>query len=173
MKDAVHAIVDNVRLTAMVDASYVWNWNDPRHRIRNTNILLLNDPDTNSFEITWAKFGFGRPVNRDANEWDAGFELEFGAGREAQNVLSLTPDFLFHEPFNFAQAYVDLQVPTPYNPLLIRFGRQDGFIGTESLDTPTNPNYSLSYITNFTPFTVRASASAWTWARGSVTRSTS
>lgn len=153
LKDAVHAIVDNVHLTVMLDAAYVWNFNAPRNIRRDTQAFRLNDVDYNSFEITWAKLGAGRAVN-NKNEWDAGFELEFGAGREAQNVLSLTPGFLFQQPFNFAQAYVDLQLPTPYNPVLVRVGRQYGFMGTESLDTPVNPNFSLSYITNFTPFTV-------------------
>ncbi|HZU97721.1 MAG TPA: outer membrane beta-barrel protein, partial [Planctomycetota bacterium] len=148
----VKTLLERVALHGTLDLDYVYNVADPPG-ITDVNRLRLNDPDSNSFEVGWARLAVLRETTT-ANEWDAGFHLAFAAGREVVNTLSLDPHFLFQQPFNVAQAYVDLQMPTPVgNPLLIRAGRFYGWFGVESLDTALNPNFSLSWFTRFTPFT--------------------
>jgi hypothetical protein len=153
LRKAVSAGFYGIELHAFMDMGYVFNFNDPRNGRFNVNRLRLNDPDNNSFDLAWAKLAVLRNTT-NVNEWDVGFHLELAVGREAANTLSLDPHFLFQSAFNVAQTYVDLQMPTPVgNPLLIRVGRFYGWFGVESLDTPLNPNFSLSYFANFTPFT--------------------
>jgi hypothetical protein len=150
---SVLSILDKVRLTAVVDGAYIYNLNNPDPRRVDANLIRVDDPDHNTFELTWAKLGAGRGADTDKNDWDAGFRIEVAAGREVQKTLSLDPNFGFGSPINVAQAYAELQVPTPWNPVLLRAGRFYAWFGTESLDVPLNPNYSLSWLCQFTPFT--------------------
>jgi hypothetical protein len=152
LANVVKTLLERVAVHGTLDLDYVYNVADPPG-ITDVNRLRLNDPDSNSFEVGWVKLAVLRETT-SANEWDAGFHLAFAAGREVVNTLSLDPNFLFQQPFNVAQAYVDLQTPTPLgNPLLLRAGRFYGWFGVESLDTALNPNFSLSWFTRFTPFT--------------------
>lgn len=145
--------IGNVELHGSMLMNYVWNFNEPSNKRIGVNRFRLDDSDHNTFEITWAKLGFARPVS-GKNDWDAGGRLELAAGRLAQLTLSLDRNFLFNEVFNVAQAYVDGQIPTPWgNPILVRLGRSYSWFGVESLDVPLNPNFSLSYLFNYTPFT--------------------
>ncbi|MEZ0227191.1 MAG: hypothetical protein ACAI25_01080, partial [Planctomycetota bacterium] len=98
LREAVHAGAGGIRIKAMMDAAFTWNFADPRGRRRDVNALRVPDPDHDSFEVTWAKIGVGRATDGEANEWDAGFLVDFAFGREAQNTISTTPRFLFDEP---------------------------------------------------------------------------
>jgi hypothetical protein len=149
----ITTLIGNVELHGSMLMNYVWNFNDPSDKRIGVNRFRLSDPDHNTFEISWAKLGFARPVS-GKNEWDAGGRLELAAGRLAQLTLSLDRNFLFNEVFNVAQAFVDGQLPTPWgNPILFRLGRSYSWFGVESLDVPLNPNFSLSLLFNYTPFT--------------------
>lgn len=153
LRKAVGAAIPGLELHGTLDMDYVWNLNDPRKRRVDVNLLRVNDPDHDTFEVAWAKLALVRNVNA-SNEWDAGFHLAVAVGREVETTLSLDPHFLHGEAINLAQGYVDLQMPTPFgSPLLVRFGRFYSWFGAESLDTALNPNFSLSYFTTFTPFT--------------------
>lgn len=166
VSEAVSSKLDGVELHALVDGGYYFNTNNPARLKINTpppqtgtllrvgsNLLRVNDPDQNTFQLTYAKLAVGRPVS-GKNELDAGFQASVGFGREAETTLSLDKNFNPGAPVAPAELYADLQLPTPLNPVLLRVGRFYGFIGIESLDIPTNPNFSLSYFSNFTPFTM-------------------
>lgn len=148
----VTTLSEEIKLTALVSTSYTWNLaNPPFHR--DANRLRVNDPDHDTFELTYAKLGVYRDPSGE-NDWDAGFRAEFAAGRQVETTLSLDPEFNGGDELNLAQGYVVLQAPTPLDgPITITFGRFYGWFGIESLDTPTNPNFSLSHFSNFTPFT--------------------
>lgn len=152
---ALTTVISQVKATAMLSASYTWNLHDPLSTRRGANLLHVSDIDHNSFEVTYAKLGLYRDVSGQ-NEWDAGFRAEVAGGRLVEVTLSLDPNFNggTGRTFNLAQAYVVLQAPTPFGkPVSITAGRFYGWFGIESLDVPTNPNFSLSYFSNFTPFT--------------------
>lgn len=152
LRNVVLAVADQVKVTGLVSGSYTWNLADPPGR-RGTNLLRVSDPDHDTFAVTYAKLGLYRDPSGQ-NEWDAGFRAELAAGRLVEQTLSLDPDFNGGDEVNLANAYVQLQAPTPLGrPLTITAGRFYGWFGVESLDVPTNPNFSLSYFSNFTPFT--------------------
>jgi hypothetical protein len=151
LRNVVSAVADQVKVTGLVSGSYTWNLADPPGR-RGTNLLRVSDPDHDTFAVTYAKLGLYRDLSGE-NDWDAGFRVELAAGRLVEQTLSLDPDFNGGDEVNLANAYVQLQAPTPLGrPLTITAGRFYGWFGVESLDVPTNPNFSLSYFSNFTPF---------------------
>ncbi|HBP17487.1 MAG TPA: hypothetical protein DEA08_06810 [Planctomycetes bacterium] len=141
----------SVEVYGFVDAAYSFNLRDPSGR-RGRNRLRLNDPDHNSFGIPYAKLGLMRRVS-GLNELDAGFRFEIGAGRLAEEAFNQSGDVLGSGSLAIPQAHIDLQIPTPFNPLLLRVGRTYGWFGIESLDLPANPNYSLSHFAQFGPKT--------------------
>lgn len=152
LHDVVRAATSEVKVTGHLSASYTWNLADPPGR-RGLNSLRVDDPDHNSFEVTYAKLGFYRDPSGE-NEWDAGFRAEVAAGRLVEQTLSIDPRFNGGSTVNLANGYVSLQAPTPLGrPVTITAGRFYGWFGVESLDVGTNPNFSLSYFSNFTPFT--------------------
>lgn len=140
----------SIRLYGHVQASYTYNLVDPDQR-KGASRLRLSDPDHNAFGIPYAKVGLARALSR-RNEFDAGFRLEVGAGRMVEEVFE--DRTLGDRGITVPQAYVDLQLPTPYNPLQLRLGRQYSWFGVESLDLYKNPNFSLSPLTLAVPKTV-------------------
>ena len=141
----------SVEVYGFVDAAYSFNLADPSGR-RGRNAFRLSDPDHNTFGIPYAKLGLARRVS-GLNELDVGFRLEVGAGRMVEEAFNQSSDILGSGSIAIPQASVDLQLPTPYNPLLVRVGRTYSWFGIESLDLPSNPNYSLSHFAQFGPKT--------------------
>ena len=148
---ALRTAEEQIEVHGELVGSFVWNFNDPPGR-RGRNLLRVSDLDHDTFHVTWAKLGLSRSLSGE-NELDWGFALEVAAGRMVEGTLSLDPDFLGGEEINLANAYVELQVPTPHNPVSIRFGRAYGWFGVESLDLHASQTFSLSWLANFTPYT--------------------
>jgi len=139
-----------IRLYGHLQTSYTYNLADPDQR-KGANRLRLSDPDHNAFGVPYAKAGLSRALS-GRNELDAGFRLEVGAGRMIEEVFE--DPTLGNRGIAIPQAYVDLQLPTPYNPLQLRLGRQYSWFGVESLDLYKNPNFSLSPLALAVPRTV-------------------
>lgn len=144
------SVTDQVRVTGVAVAMGAWNLADPPGH-KNQNLLRVNDSDHASFTVSYAKLGLYREVSGDS--WDAGFRVEVGAGRMVEGVFSLDPDFNGGSEINLVQGHAQLQAPGPFGPLLLSAGRTYGWFGVESLDLVSNPNLSLSYFANFTPYT--------------------
>lgn len=140
-----------LELGGFVDASYTWNLADPPRR-RRANPLRVSDLDHDIPGIAYGKISLARALT-DANQWDWGGRVEFGAGTMVADVFSVDEDFFHEEGYNLPQFYLEGQIPTPHEPIRIQVGRAAGWFGVESLDLPDNPNFSLSYFSNFTPFT--------------------
>jgi hypothetical protein len=142
--------VGDVELHGSVDVGYTYN---PALDHGQTSRLRLATEDNDTFELEFAQLGFARPVAPE-NAWDGGGRLDVVYGRFVERTISLSPHFLEGEPINVAQAYVDLQAPTPLGrPLLVRAGRFIGWFGVESPILPLNVNFSVSYLFQATPFT--------------------
>ena len=140
----------SIRLYGHVQASYTYNLTDPDQR-KGANRLRLSDPDHNAFGVPYGKLGLVRSLS-GRNEFDAGFRFEVGAGRMVEEVFQ--DPTLGDRGITVPQAYVDLQLPTPYKALQLRLGRQYSWFGVESLDLYKNPNFSLSPLTLAVPKTV-------------------
>ena len=140
----------SISLHGHVQTSYTYNLADPDQR-KGANRFRLSDADHNAFGIPYAKIGLARALS-GRNELDAGFRLEVAAGRMVEEVFQ--DPTLGDQGITVPQAYVALQLPTPYNPLQLRLGRQYSWFGTESLDLYKNPNFSLSPLALAVPKTV-------------------
>jgi len=140
----------SIRLYGHVQTSFTYNLADPDQR-KGANRLRLSDPDHNAFGVPYAKVGLARALS-GRNEFDAGFRFEVAAGRMVEEVFE--DPTLGDRGITVPQAYVDLQLPTPYNPLQVRLGRQHSWFGVESLDLYKNPNFSLSPLALAMPKTV-------------------
>lgn len=140
----------SIRLYGHVQTSFTYNLADPDQR-KGANRLRLSDPDHNAFGVPYAKVGLARALS-GRNELDAGFRFEVAAGRMVEEVFE--DPTLGDRGITVPQAYVDLQLPTPYNPLQLRLGRQHSWFGVESLDLYKNPNFSLSPLALAMPRTV-------------------
>jgi len=148
---AVRTASEHIELHGEVVGSFTWNLNDPPGR-RGRSALRVSDLDHDTFHVTWAKLGLSRALSGE-DELDWGFALDVVAGRMVEGTLSLDPDFLGGEEINLGNAYVELQVPTPHNPVSIRVGRAYGWFGVESLDLHASQMFTLSWLANFTPYT--------------------
>lgn len=149
--EAALSAIAQLRLYGGVDVDYFWKIQDPHER-KDAIQLHSANPDHDTFEVAWSKLGVTRRMG-DANEWDAGFGFELDYGRLVQKTLSLDPRFLPDSPINSQFAYVDLKIPTPLNPVSLRCGRTQSWIGVETIDPFLNPNFSHSFFFNFSPFT--------------------
>ncbi|HBP17405.1 MAG TPA: hypothetical protein DEA08_06395 [Planctomycetes bacterium] len=140
----------SIQLYGHVQASFTTNLAAPSQR-KGANRLRLSDPDHNAFAIPYAKVGVARTLS-GLNEFDAGFRFEVGAGRMVEEVFE--DPTLGDRGVTIPQAYVDLQIPTPYRGLQLRLGRQYSWFGVESLDLYKNPSFSLSPLALASPRTV-------------------
>lgn len=141
-----------IQVAGFVDATYSWNLDEPDHR-KGANRYRLVDPDHNSFGIPYASLAMFRDVSR-VNELDAGFRVELASGRLVEEALS-EDGFLDSVPLDLPQAYVDLQLPTPWDlPIVVRVGRQYSFLGRETLNLAENGFVSLSPLATFGPKTL-------------------
>lgn len=148
---ALRAALERVEVHGFVNALFGYGIARPSGAHKEAFPLRVNDDDHDTFTVPSAKLGLARPV--EGRGWDVGFGLQVAAGRMVEDVFSVDPEFLGGEEINLAQGWFDLQVPTSHAPVLVRVGRTYGFFGVESLDLPDNPNLSLSYFANFTPYT--------------------
>jgi hypothetical protein len=149
--EAVFSATERLRLYGAIDASYFWKIQDPKI-IQDGIQLSTTTPDHDTFMVTWAKMGVTRQLT-DENEWDVGFAFDLAYGRLVQTTLSVDPKFLFNSAINSQNAFVDLKLPTPWNPVEVRFGRFPSWIGIEAIDPMLNPNFSHSFFFRNTPFT--------------------
>ncbi|MCO5170842.1 MAG: porin [Planctomycetes bacterium] len=148
---AVRAALDRVELSGFANALFMAGLARPREARKDAFPYRVNDTDHLTFSVPYCKLGVRREV--EGTEWDVGFAVAVGVGRMVPHVFSLDPDFLGGKEINLVEGWAELQVPTPLTPIRLRAGRVYGWFGFESLDVPDNPNLSLSYFTNFTPFT--------------------
>lgn len=150
----VEGVLSRIEIDGSLSASYGYNLADPEVR-RGANRTRLSDTDHNTVGVPYARLGLSRAVS-GLNEFDAGFRVDVGVGRLVQEALR--NDGLFTSSggstINLPQAYVEVQVPTALNPLLVRAGRTYSYFGNETLDLGKNLNFSLSPLATYGPKTL-------------------
>src|SRR4029077_4629513 len=93
------------------------------------------------FNLNVVQLRLDKPL--DEQEWAAGYRVDLGAGPDA-NVLGTISNERTGADFAVRQAYAALRMPIG-NGLDWKVGVFDSIIGYESVESPSNPNYTRSY----------------------------
>lgn len=140
-----------VEVHGFVDGLFSWNTDDPDVR-KGANGQRLVDPDHDTLGVPLATLSLVRRTS-GRNELDGGFGLTAAYGRLVEEALR--DDGLFDDgPLDIPEAYVELQLPTPWRRAFLRAGRTYGFLGAETLDLSRSACVSLSPLAAFGPKTL-------------------
>lgn len=140
-----------VEVHGFVDGLFSWNLDDPDAR-RGANGQRLVDADHDTLGVPLATLGLVRRTS-GRNELDGGFGLTAAYGRLVEEALR--DDGLFDDgPLDLPEAWVELQLPTPWRRAFVRAGRTYSFLGAETLDLSKNACVSLSPLAAFGPKTL-------------------
>jgi hypothetical protein len=80
----------------------------------------------------------------DESSWSAGYRVDLWLGPDANTLGTQSVLASSSSDFAIRQAYVALRVPIG-NGLDFKLGVWDSIIGYESVESPSNPNYTRSY----------------------------
>ena len=137
---SVMTALASTTLSGYVDTSAQWN-------LGTGNAFMppykFDSPSkADGFNLDVVQVRIEKPL--DESEWAAGYRVDLWAGPDA-NVLN-TQSVLSTGKSDFAirQAYVALRAPV-LNGLDFKVGVFDSIIGYESVESPSNPNYTRSY----------------------------
>jgi hypothetical protein len=137
---SVLTAVSSTTLSGYVDTSAHWNLGtgnafQPQYKFNTAD-------KADGFNLNVVQLRIEKPL--DEEQWAAGYRVDLWAGPDA-NTLG-TQSLLSDGSSDFAirQAYVALRMPIG-NGLDWKVGVFDGIIGYESVESPTNPNYTRSY----------------------------
>ncbi len=140
-----------VEVHGFVDGLLSWNTDDPDVR-KGANGQRLVDADHDTLGVPLATLGLVRRTS-GLNELDGGFGLTAAYGRLVEEALR--DDGLFDDgPLDLPEAWVELQLPTPWRRAFVRGGRTYSFLGAETLDLSRNACVSLSPLAAFGPKTL-------------------
>ena len=137
---SVLTALSSTTLSGYVDTSAQWNLGTG-----NTYVppYKFNKPSkADGFNLDVVQVRIEKPL--DESDWAAGYRVDLWAGPDA-NVLG-TQSVLASGASDFAirQAYVALRAPVG-NGLDFKVGVFDSIIGYESVESPSDPNYTRSY----------------------------
>src|SRR5436190_15319410 len=127
-------------LSGYVDTSAQWNFGTGNGHMP---LYKFGGPSkADGFNFNVAQVRIEHPLSEET--WAAGYRVDLWAGPDA-NVLNtgstISPGV---SDFAVRQAYVLLQAPLE-NGLLFKVGVFDSILGYESVESPSDPNYTRSY----------------------------
>lgn len=137
---SVMTALSSTTLSGYVDTSAQWNLGTGNAYVPP---YKFNSPSkADGFNLDVVQVRIEKPL--DESEWAAGYRVDLWAGPDA-NLLG-TQSVLAGGASDFAirQAYVALRAPVG-NGLDFKVGVFDSIIGYESVESPSDPNYTRSY----------------------------
>jgi len=140
--------LSSTTLSGYVDTSAQWNLGTGNDRLPDYKFGGASKAD--GFNLNVVQLRIEKPL--DEQEWAAGYRVDLWAGPDA-NTLN-TQSILASGSSDFAirQAYLALRMPVG-NGIDWKVGVFDSIIGYESVESPSNPNYTRSYGHSFDPQT--------------------
>src|SRR5947208_1283609 len=137
---SVMTALSSTTLSGYVDTSAQWNFGTGNKYLPDYKFGGSSKAD--GFNLNVVQLRLEKPL--DEAEWAAGYRVDLWAGPDA-NTLN-TQSILSGSKSDFAirQAYVALRAPFQ-NGLDFKVGVFDSIIGYESVESPSNPNYTRSY----------------------------
>jgi hypothetical protein len=131
--------VPSTTISGYVDTSVYWtpgngNQNVPGYSFNNSG-------KQDGFNLDQILVRLLKPL--DETPWAAGYDIDLFYGPDA-NALGTTSTGLAGSDFVIKQAYVNLRTPVG-NGIEWKLGVFDNWIGYESTEAPSNPNFTRSY----------------------------
>src|SRR6266478_4182872 len=139
---SVLTALSSTTLSGYVDTSAQWNFGTGN---ANPAPYKFNTPSkADGFNLNVVQLRIEKPL--DEAEWAAGYRVDLWAGPDANTLGTLSTSHESGTSSDFAvrQAYVALRMPIG-NGLDWKVGVFDSIVGYESVESPTNPNYTRSY----------------------------
>lgn len=138
--NSVLTAVSSTTISGYVDTSAQWNFGTGNANLPPYKFGGASKAD--GFNLNVVQLRIEKALDED--QWSAGYRADLWAGPDA-NALG-TSSMGFGESGDFAvrQAYVALRMPVG-NGLDWKIGAFDSILGYESVESPSNPNYTRSW----------------------------
>jgi hypothetical protein len=136
----VQTALSYTSLSGYVDTSAQWNFGTgnghmPPYKFGGTD-------KADGFNLNGVQLRIEKPL--DESSWAAGYRADLWFGPDANTLGTQSTLATGSSDFALRQAYIALRAPLG-NGLDFKFGVWDSIIGYESVESPSNPNYTRSY----------------------------
>src|SRR5713101_4529245 len=137
---SVLTALSSTTLSGYVDTSAQWNFgtgnaNNPPYKFGGAS-------KADGFNLNVVQIRLDKPLDTET-AWAAGYRVDLWAGPDA-NTLGTASNEGSPADFAIRQAYVALRAPIG-NDIDLKMGVFDSIIGYESVESPSDPNYTRSY----------------------------
>jgi len=133
--------LSSTTLSGYVDTSAQWNFGTGNANLPPYKFGGASKAD--GFNLNVIQLRIERPL--DEAEWAAGYRVDLWAGPDANTLDTLSSTSTgYAADFAIRQAYIALRMPVG-NGIDWKLGVFDSIIGYESVEDPSNPNYTRSY----------------------------
>src|SRR5215475_2215018 len=140
----VMTALSSTTLSGYVDTSAQWNFGTGNARLPDYKFGGASKAD--GFNLDVVQLRLEKPL--DESEWAAGYRVDLWLGPDANTLGTQSifgnGGFANQSDFALRQAYVSLRLPV-YNGIDCKLGVFDSIIGYESVESPSDPNYTRSY----------------------------
>src|ERR1051325_95133 len=139
---AVQTALAATTISGYVDTSAQWNFgtgnaNNPPYKFGGSD-------KADGFNLNVVQLRLDKPLDIEQSEWAAGYRVDLWAGPDANTLGTQSVLSTGSGDFAIRQAYIALLMPFQ-NGLTWKIGVWDSIIGYESVESPSNPNYTRSY----------------------------
>ena len=136
----VQTALASTTLSGYVDTSAQWNLGTGNGHLPP---YKFGGPDkADGFNLDVVQLRLDKPL--DESSWSAGYRVDLWLGPDANTLGTQSVLASGSSDFAIRQAYVAMRVPVG-NGLDFKLGVFDSIIGYESVESPSNPNYTRSY----------------------------
>lgn len=137
---SVMTALASTTLSGYVDTSAQWNLGTGNAYVPP---YKFNSPSkADGFNLDVVQVRIEKPL--DESEWAAGYRVDLWAGPDANTLGTQSVLSTGKSDFAIRQAYVALRMPV-LNGIDFKVGVFDSVLGYESVESPSNPNFTRSY----------------------------
>lgn len=136
----VQTALSSTTLSGYVDTSAQWNFGTGNGHLPPYKFGGADKAD--GFNLDVVQLRLDKPL--DESSWSAGYRVDLWLGPDANTLGTQSTLSTGSSDFAIRQAYVAMRVPVG-NGLDFKLGVWDSIIGYESVESPSNPNYTRSY----------------------------
>jgi hypothetical protein len=136
----IQTALTSTTLSGYVDTSAQWNLGTGNERLP---VYKFGGPSkADGFNLNVVQLRIEKPL--DEAEWAAGYRVDLWAGPDANVLGTQSINSTGASDFAIRQAYIAMRMPVG-NGIDWKIGVFDSIVGYESVEGPSNPNYTRSY----------------------------
>src|SRR6185436_10403087 len=136
----VMTALSSTSISGYVDTSAQWNFGTGNQRL--PDYKFGGGDKADGFNLNVVQLRIEKPL--DEAEWAAGYRVDLWAGPDANTLGTASTLSSGSSDFAIRQAYAALRMPVG-NGIDWKIGVFDSIIGYESVESPSNPNFTRSY----------------------------